>query len=409
MYRMLIVEDEADAAAALRDAIRRYGDEHAEQFQVGWMRNTIDIDEPAFDLIFMDIDLGIENGMEAAREIREFDRSTPIIFVTNLAQYAVQGYEVNALDFIVKPFTYGSFSLRMDRAMEVLRRREGRSITVQTRDGLRIFPASSLVRVWMRGHNVNYGLSDSSTAAARGSLKETEEMLGGTPFLKNFLGMHHQHGTRPRGARRRSHDVRRHRVLHQPCQQATLPGGDLEVPGRKGGMSPLEFALSLGTTLAPLVELLIPVIVIASSKPRREPFTRRAAVATGIAAAMELVTTPLVYIAIHASAEPIAGVRLFSLGSSVVLLVCLVPYVMYLYETSVWQALFCAGAGYTIQNLASGTSELLTYLLNHCLGIHVGLSMITGLSVDSVPLAIAVIVLPFAMACALLPRVCTTP
>lgn len=166
-------------------------------------------------------------------------------------------------------------------------------------------------------------------------------------------------------------------------------------------MSPLEFALSLGTTLAPLVELLIPVIVIASSRPRREPFTRRAAVATGIAAAMELVTTSLVYIAIHASAEPIAGVRLFSLVSSVVLLVCLVPYVMYLYETSVWQALFCAGAGYTIQNLASGTSELLTYLLNHCLGIHVGLSMITGLSVDSVPLAIAVIVLPFAMVCAL--------
>lgn len=158
MYRILIVEDEPDAAAALRDAIRRYGNEHAEQFQVGWMRNTIDLDEPAFDLIFMDIDLGIENGMDAAREIREFDRSTPIIFVTNLAQYAIQGYEVNALDFIVKPFTYGSFSLRMDRAMEVLRRREGRSISIQTRDGLRIFPASSLVRVWMHGHDVNYGL-----------------------------------------------------------------------------------------------------------------------------------------------------------------------------------------------------------------------------------------------------------
>ena len=44
VYRILIVEDEPNAAAALRDAIRRYGDEHAEQFQVGWMRNTIDLD-----------------------------------------------------------------------------------------------------------------------------------------------------------------------------------------------------------------------------------------------------------------------------------------------------------------------------------------------------------------------------
>lgn len=188
MYRILIVEDEPEAAAALLDAIKRYGDENSMQFQVSWLRSTIDLVNPTFDLIFMDIDLGVENGMDAAREIREVNRSTLIIFVTNLAQYAVQGYEVNALDFIVKPFTYGSFSLRMDRAMEVLRRREGRSISVQTRSGLRIFPASNLVRVWMHGHDVNYGLSDGSKVTARGSLKKTETMLGGTPFLKISSG-----------------------------------------------------------------------------------------------------------------------------------------------------------------------------------------------------------------------------
>ena len=51
MYRILIVEDEPGAASALCDAIMRYGTEHSEQFQVGWMRNTIDLDEPAFDLL----------------------------------------------------------------------------------------------------------------------------------------------------------------------------------------------------------------------------------------------------------------------------------------------------------------------------------------------------------------------
>ena len=200
MYRILIVEDEPDAAAALRDAIRRYGNEHAEQFQVGWMRNTIDLDEPAFDLIFMDIDLGIENGMDAAREIREFDRSTPIIFVTNLAQYAIQGYEVNALDFIVKPFTYGSFSLRMDRAMEVLRRREGRSISIQTRDGLRIFPAlqpGARLDAWSRRQLWALGWQRGS--GTRKS-ERTEATLGGTPFLKISSGciinMAHVRGVR---------------------------------------------------------------------------------------------------------------------------------------------------------------------------------------------------------------------
>lgn len=188
MYRILIVEDELDAATALRNAIERYGKEHDEQFQIGWMRNTIDLDRPAFDLIFMDIDLGVENGMEDAEEIRKFDTKTPIIFVTNLAQYAVRGYQVNALDFIVKPFTYGSFSLRMDRAMEVMRRQSDRTITVHARDGISLFSASDLVRVWVRGHNVNYELSGGRTVVARGSLSETEKMLGGAPFLRISSG-----------------------------------------------------------------------------------------------------------------------------------------------------------------------------------------------------------------------------
>ena len=200
MYRILMVEDEFDAASALRAAIERYGKEHCEQFQIGWMRNTIDLDGPAFDLIFMDIDLGVENGMEAAREIRAFDSATPIIFVTNLAQYAVQGYQVNALDFIVKPFTYGSFSLRMDRAMEVMRQKRDRVISLKAHDGPCLFSASSLIHVWVRGHNVNYVLADGRTVVARGNLGETEKMLGGTPFLRissgSIINMAHVRGVR---------------------------------------------------------------------------------------------------------------------------------------------------------------------------------------------------------------------
>lgn len=59
-----------------------------------------------FDIIFMDINLGESNGIEISKKIREIDDETIIIFVSNLAQYAVEGYEVEAMDFIVKPMTY---------------------------------------------------------------------------------------------------------------------------------------------------------------------------------------------------------------------------------------------------------------------------------------------------------------
>ena len=57
-----------------------------------------------FEMVFMDIDLPGLNGMQTAKKLRELDGNIAIIFVTNLAQYAVEGYEVNAFDFIVKPF-----------------------------------------------------------------------------------------------------------------------------------------------------------------------------------------------------------------------------------------------------------------------------------------------------------------
>lgn len=52
------------------------------------------------------------NGMAAAKRIRDTDEHTAIVFVTRMAKYAIKGYEVSALDFIVKPVEYGSFALK---------------------------------------------------------------------------------------------------------------------------------------------------------------------------------------------------------------------------------------------------------------------------------------------------------
>ncbi len=190
MYRILIVEDEPEAADRLRAAIARYGREHDEQLSVVWAKSALELDEkgPAYDLIFMDIELPGQNGMDAALELRGRDHATPIVFVTNLAQYAVRGYEAEALDFIVKPFTYGAFALRMDRAMQAMRRNAGRTISVRSRDGIRIFPASALVSVEVSGHDIAYSLDDGTSFSMRGSLSAAERELGGSPFLRISSG-----------------------------------------------------------------------------------------------------------------------------------------------------------------------------------------------------------------------------
>lgn len=58
-----------------------------------------------FDLLLLDIDLGKEGekGMELARRIRQKDERVSILFITGLPEYMNQGYDVQALHFLVKP------------------------------------------------------------------------------------------------------------------------------------------------------------------------------------------------------------------------------------------------------------------------------------------------------------------
>lgn len=89
-------------------AVREFSS--ADRFLIGY--------ESGYDIIFMDIDFSVgSSGMDAARQLRKIDKNVIIIFVTNMAQMAVQGYEVDALDFIVKPFDKYTFSLKMTRAL----------------------------------------------------------------------------------------------------------------------------------------------------------------------------------------------------------------------------------------------------------------------------------------------------
>ena len=69
----------------------------------------------------MDIEMPDLDGLAASQKLREIDRSVILIFITNLAQFAVRGYEVDALDFVVKPVTYYVLALKLKRAIGAYR------------------------------------------------------------------------------------------------------------------------------------------------------------------------------------------------------------------------------------------------------------------------------------------------
>ena len=199
MYEILIVEDEDEAAATLTGHIERYGRENNLEFHVERSTAAAQVARESrnYDLVFMDIDLPGMNGMDAAELLRAYDTETPLVFVTNLAQYAVRGYEVDALDFMVKPVGYYHFSMRMDKAMRAVARHRAQSVTVSTRGGVFVLPVSDIVYIEVQNHDLVYHLVANSPAAddvegepprVRGSLSKLEAELPAGQFLRISSG-----------------------------------------------------------------------------------------------------------------------------------------------------------------------------------------------------------------------------
>ncbi len=138
---------------------------------------------PEFDVLFLDIEMPRLDGMSAARQIRERDEQVTIIFITNMAQYAIHGYEVGALDFLLKPVSYEALEMRLQKVWKLAQARQESGILLSLGSGLRKIALSELFYVELVGHDLVYHLKDQSVTL-RGSMREAEEQLRGKPFFK---------------------------------------------------------------------------------------------------------------------------------------------------------------------------------------------------------------------------------
>ena len=125
--KIAIVEDEAGYRAQLQDYLCRYQQEFGRPLEVSAYESGmafIHQFKSQFDIILLDVAMPYLDGIETARKIRSMDSEVVILFVTNQAQHAIRGYEVDAMDYILKPISYFAFSQRLNRAVSRLSRRE---------------------------------------------------------------------------------------------------------------------------------------------------------------------------------------------------------------------------------------------------------------------------------------------
>lgn len=136
-----------------------------------------------YDIILMDIEMPGISGMDAAERIRESDENTILIFVTQMAQYAVKGYQVDAMDFMVKPIEYYSLVLVMRKALRRVRRRNSDVITVHQRDRDVMVRMSDIIYIEVLDHYLTYHTRNGSFDVLR-SLQNAERELDPALFYR---------------------------------------------------------------------------------------------------------------------------------------------------------------------------------------------------------------------------------
>ena len=190
MIRVAIVEDEELYAEQLRSYLLQYEKENNEAFEITIYNDgdcVVNKYRSQFDIILMDVQMKFMDGMSAAEEIRKVDAEVVIIFITNMAQYAIRGYAVDALDYVLKPVSYFAFSQRLNRAISRMKKRESKVILVNIKGGTVRLNIANIYYIDSQGHTLilHTILGNYETT---GTMREMEEKLSGMNFCRGNKG-----------------------------------------------------------------------------------------------------------------------------------------------------------------------------------------------------------------------------
>lgn len=177
--RIAIVEDDSMESSRLKSYITKYAEKSGKPIEIDIFEDGLTFlsdYNAGYDIVFMDIKMPNMNGLDIAKHLRKVDKDVCLIFVTSMSQYAIKGYEVNALDYILKPVEYQNFVDKLIRAERYLETKKSFSILIKFNDTMVKLNTDTILYV-AKDKNYLIFRTTQEPYRVRGTLLDVEKQL----------------------------------------------------------------------------------------------------------------------------------------------------------------------------------------------------------------------------------------
>lgn len=179
MIRIAIVEDSRPDAQRIQEFLEQWSASEGQQVELALYASAwalLTDFHCQFQIILLDILLPDKNGVDVAKILRKQDETVAIVFTTNMKQYAINGYEVDALDFLLKPIHYSRLVLLMKKCMSRICHNQA-SVVLRLPGSTYQVPVEQILYLESNGHSIILHLYDGQTLKKRMTLAQAEPLL----------------------------------------------------------------------------------------------------------------------------------------------------------------------------------------------------------------------------------------